>query len=68
MSAGRWDELIARIGALPAPAVAIKQSYWATGGRRDAASDRGMLEQSPPSSGEFSRRWAEGGPSGSGTG
>jgi membrane-bound lytic murein transglycosylase B len=54
MSAGQWDELIARIGALPAPAVAVKQGYRATGGW-DAVSDSGMLEQSPPSSSGLGR-------------
>ena len=55
MSAGLWNELIARIGALPAPTVAVGQSYWAAGGW-DAASDRSILQQSRLSSGGFGVR------------
>ena len=67
LSAVRWDRLIARIGALPAPTVAVNQSYWAIGDGLDAASDRGMLEEAHFFHGELGR-WPVGeGPLGSGT-
>jgi soluble lytic murein transglycosylase-like protein len=55
LSAVRWDRLIAHIGALSAPTVAVNRSYWAIGDRWDAASGRGVLEGGPLSSGGLGR-------------